>query len=58
MRMSDYDRENRLWVFMTEEEEKEYFFDVCDRVISNPRYYLDNLDDLFVFLCRKRNIYK
>jgi hypothetical protein len=37
--------DNKLWHFMTLEEEHEYFNEVCDRVILNPRFYLDNLDN-------------
>lgn len=29
--------------------EKELYYEVLDRVIANPRYYLDNLDNLEVF---------
>lgn len=29
--------------------EKEYYYEVLDRVIANPRFYLDNLDKLDVF---------
>lgn len=29
--------------------EKEYYYNVLDRVIANPRFYLDNLDRLDVF---------
>lgn len=46
---SNYDNENRLWYFMTAEEEHAYYNEVLDRVIANPRYYLDNLDTLFTF---------
>jgi hypothetical protein len=58
MRRSEYDKENRLGKFMTEEEEKKYFIEVCERIIANPRFYLDNLDDLHVFICKKGNLYK
>ena len=58
MRMSNYDRENRLWLFMEREDEKAYYQEVCSRIIANPRFYLDNLEDLYVFVCRKGNIYK
>lgn len=34
---------------MTAEEEQEFFNEVCFRVIHNTRWYLDNLDDLWVF---------
>jgi hypothetical protein len=36
-------------MFMTLEQEKQYFNDVCDRIIKNPRFYLDNLESLSVF---------
>lgn len=38
---------------MTLEEEYSFYNDVLDRVISNPRFYLDHLDDgtLSVFKC-------
>lgn len=34
---------------MTPEEELEFFNEVCFNVIHNTRWYLDNLDDLWVF---------
>lgn len=41
--------ENKLWEFMPSEEEHAYYEEVLRRVIHNPRYYLDNLDELSVF---------
>jgi hypothetical protein len=49
MKASNLDREDKLWLFMSLEDEYNYFYEVCDRIISNPRYYLDNLDELYVF---------
>jgi hypothetical protein len=46
---SEYDRENYLWHFMTIEEQREYYDEVLTRVINNPRFYLDNLEELDVF---------
>jgi hypothetical protein len=43
------DMESKLYMFMSKDEEREYFNNVCDRVINNPRYYLDNLETLNVF---------
>ena len=34
---------------LAKELEKEYYYEVLDRVIANPRFYLDNLDKLDVF---------
>lgn len=58
-----YDMDNKLWHFMPIEEEKRYFFDICDRIIANPRFYLDNLDELSTFKVsfinyKKRKAYK
>ena len=52
-----------LGYYMTPEEEEQYFFEVCDRIIRNPRFYLDHLDELSVFRIRKnssiyRKLYK
>jgi hypothetical protein len=33
----------------TKSEEEAYFIEVCGRIIENPRFYLDNLERLFVF---------
>lgn len=41
--------ENRLGYFMTREQEEAFYEEVLQRVILNPRFYLDNLDDLHVF---------
>jgi hypothetical protein len=49
MARSSYEKENRLWLFMTTEEQREYYNEVLDRVIANPRKYLDNLEYLDVF---------
>jgi hypothetical protein len=46
---SSYDAENKLGLFMELHEEKAYYQEVLQRIINNPRYYLDNLDDLYVF---------
>jgi hypothetical protein len=42
---SYYDRETRLGYFMTIEQEYAYYNEVLERVINNPRKYLDALDD-------------
>lgn len=47
---SDYDRNQWLREFMTLEEEFEYYNETLDRVILNPRFYLDNLEELDVFM--------
>jgi len=49
MKKSHYDIENRLFMFMTPEEEHAYYDEVLERVIRNPRFYLDNLDELSSF---------
>ena len=48
---SNYDRENKLWLFMDYDSEKEYYEEVLQRVINNPRFYLNELDGLYVFRC-------
>ena len=71
MTKSNFDKEGRLWMFMTPDEEKEFYNEVLERVIANPRYYLDNLHELDSFWCsfinypssarkslKNRNIYK
>ena len=45
-----------LGALMSPKEETDYFYEVCDRVISNPRFYLDNLDKLYVFRIRKNSM--
>jgi hypothetical protein len=57
------DIESKLYLFMTKEEEREYFETTCDKIIANPRYYLDNLENLNVFTVsfnnyRKRKVKK
>lgn len=63
------DIESRLYKFMTPAEEAAYFHDVCELIINNPRYYLDNLETLNVFrvswmrykgqnILKNRNLYK
>lgn len=47
--MSEYDLANKLWEFMTYQEEKDYYAEILQRVYLDPRYYLDHLDDLRVF---------
>jgi len=39
------------------EEQKDWFFDCLQRVISNPRYYLDNLDKIPTFKVRIKEIF-
>lgn len=46
---SDYDFENKLWMFMPDSEERCYYEEVLNRIIKNPRYYLNNLDRLHTF---------
>lgn len=43
-----------LYTCMTPEEEEQYYIEILDRVIANPRFYLDHLDDgtLIVFRLR------
>lgn len=41
--------ENRVGYFMSKEEEEEFYQETLRRIIHNPRFYLDNLDDLHVF---------
>lgn len=49
---SDLDRENKLRLFMTKGEERAYVEEVYERVIANPRFYLDNLENLDMFRTR------
>lgn len=46
---SELDTNNKLWMFMDINEEHCYFDEVCTRIINNPRFYLDNLNELNVF---------
>ncbi len=39
------------------EEEKAWFFDCCQRVIANPRWYLDHLDQVTVFSVKIKEIF-
>lgn len=48
---ADYDKENKLAEFMPIDEEHTFFNEVCDRIIANPRFYLDHLDELSEFKC-------
>ena len=41
--------ESKLWMFMTREEEEAYYYETLDRIIANPRLYLDNLEYLKTF---------
>lgn len=52
---SNFDKENRLWLFMSKEEEDAYFAEVLERVARDPRWYLDNLSELSVFRVRFEN---
>jgi len=62
------DIESRLWMFMSKEEEKAYYYKVCGQILHNTRYYLDNLESLNTFTVsfinygkkkgRKRKLYK
>lgn len=61
--ITSYERDNKLWHFMCYDEEKAYFYEVCDRIIANPRFYLENLDELSVFKVsfinyKNRKVYK
>lgn len=58
MKRSKYDLENDLSLFMDIDEERNYYEEVLQRVIQNPRYYLDNLDELYVFRCSFINYYQ
>lgn len=49
LKKSYYDRENRLGAFMSIEQEYTYYNEVLERVIRNPRYYLNHLEELDVF---------
>ncbi len=44
-------------VLETKEEEKSWFFDGCNRVLRNTRWYLDNLDDLPTFRVHIKEIF-
>lgn len=45
----EYEKENRLWTFMEKDEEEWYYQETLNRILSNPRWYLDNLDYLINF---------
>jgi len=64
---SNYDYENRLWLFMPKDEERVFYSEVLSRVLANPRFYLDRLSDgslsefrvSFVnYRAKKRSLYK
>jgi hypothetical protein len=40
-----------------EEEERAWFYDCCNRVINNPRWYLDNLDYLPTFRVKYKQLF-
>lgn len=44
-----------LYKSMTKEEEQEFYLETLNRVIANPRYYLDHLDDGTLEVYRLRN---
>lgn len=46
---SELDRADKLNEFMTIEEEYAYYNEVLERVINNPRWYLNHLEELSVF---------
>lgn len=46
---SNFDQENKLWLFMDKDDEHKYFDEVCDRIIRNTRFYLDNIQELHTF---------
>jgi len=52
---SELSYENRLHQFMPKEKEKEYLEEVYERVMRNPRFYLDNLPELDMFRTRFKN---
>jgi hypothetical protein len=54
---SDVDEENKLRLFMDEEEEREYLEETYERVRQNPRFYLDNLPHLDMFRTRFKHDY-
>ena len=41
----------------TKEEQRKWFFECLYRVRCNPRYYLDNLDSLYEFKVRIKDIF-
>jgi len=51
------DNANYALVLESLEEEKSWFFDCCQRVIANPRWYLNHLDELTVFSVRIKEIF-
>lgn len=44
-------------VLESKEEEKSWFFDCCHRIIANPRWYLDHLDNIPVFRVKIKEIF-
>ena len=44
-------------VLESDEEEREWFFDCLNRVIANPRYYLDNYDKIPTFNINIKKIF-
>jgi hypothetical protein len=52
---SSFDKENRLWLFMEECEERAYHREVLELVFRNPRFYLDHLHELSEYRVRWEN---
>ena len=42
---------------MDREEEERYYNEILERMIRNPRFYLDNLEDLYLFRVSFRYYY-
>ena len=47
-----------LDIVLEPEEQKSWFDDCCNRILENPRFYLDNVEKLATFRVQKRNVYK
>lgn len=52
---SRLDRDNELYLFMSAADERAYYDEVCERIIRNPRWYLNNLSELSEFRVRFEN---
>jgi hypothetical protein len=51
------DNANYELILDNDEEMRDWFFDCLNRVIENPRFYLDNLDYLPTFRVRIQEIF-
>ena len=56
-RASVIDNANYAIILESDEEEKSWYFDCLSRVLSNPRWYLDNIEFLPTFKVNIKKIF-